>query len=253
MAALAAAWLLGTGVLPGRQTASAPEGQVSVEPRAVVAGLFYEGASIHVDATVPPGAAVAVLCRGADAPLLLKKKGKALGLLWMNVGDASWEEIPELYLLRSSAALDRLAPAGELERLGIGFPALRTRARPGPGADSLFGELVQLKERDGLWAIATDGVELRAGAEAVAAVTELPLPVKAPPGTYRILVYAFLDGRGELAGSGEVEVRQGGVPALIASLAKEHGLLYGVVAVVVAVAVGLLTGVVFGLGSRKGH
>jgi uncharacterized protein (TIGR02186 family) len=250
--AFAAALLLAAARGPG-QEAGRPQDSVTVEPRVIVAGMLYDGARVHVRADVPADAAVAILCQGDEGPLRLRKKGKALGLFWMNVGDVSWEVVPEVYLLRSSSALDRLAPAAELERLGIGPAALRARARPGPGADALFGELARLKENDGLWVLAAGGVELRPGRDGAIALADLPVPVKAPPGSYQVRVYAFADGRGELVGRAGFEVTQGGVPAFIASLAAEHGLLYGVLAVLVAVAVGLLTGVVFGLGSRKGH
>jgi uncharacterized protein (TIGR02186 family) len=228
-------------------------GAVSLEPREILAGMFYDGDVVLVRADVPAAAGIVVLCRGAEGPLHVRKKGKALGILWLNVGDASWDSVPDVYLLRSSASLETLAPAPELERLGIGTASLRTRAQPGPGADSLFGELVRLKEKDGLWDVTTGTVEIRPGTDGALALAELPVPVKAPPGRYEVTVYAFADGRGALVGSGSFEVKQGGVPAFIASLASEHGLLYGVLAVVVAVAVGLLTGVVFGLGSKKGH
>jgi uncharacterized protein (TIGR02186 family) len=215
--------------------------------------MFYDGGIVHVRADVPAGSEIVVLCRSGDAPLHVRKKGKALGLLWMNTGDASWESVPGVYLLRSSVALDSLGPVWELERLGIGIASLRASARPGPGADSVFGELVRLKQKEGLWAVSTGAVSLETGTHGVVAVADLPVPVKAQPGVYDVLVYAFEEGGGRLVGRGSFEVSHGGVPGFIASLAAGHGLLYGVLAVVVAVAVGLLTGVVFGLGSKKGH
>jgi hypothetical protein len=46
-------------------------------------------------------------------------------------------------------------------------------------------------------------------------------------------------------------LRRSGFNTFVGSLAREHGLLYGVVAVVVAVGAGLLVGLVFGTG--KAH
>jgi len=232
---------------------SRPSTGLSIEPPQVVAGMFYDGATLHLRADVPAAAHIVVLARSGDAPLRLRRKGKAVGLLWMNVGDVAWDSVPGLYLLGSSVALDSLGPAWELERLGIGLASLRARARPGPGADSLFGELVRLKRKDGLWAVSAGSVSLETGAGGVVALADLPVPVKAPPGVYQVLVYAFEEGGGRLLVRDTFEVVQGGVPAFIASLAAERGLLYGVLAVVVAMVVGLVTGMVFGLGSKKGH
>jgi uncharacterized protein (TIGR02186 family) len=235
-----------------QQTARS-EPTLSIEPAVVVAGMFYDGAVVHIRADVPATADIVVLGRSEDAPLRLRRKGKALGVVWMNVGDVAWDSVPDLYLLRSSTALDSLGPLWELERLGIGLASLRARARPGPGADSLFGELVRLKQKDGLWAVSAGSVSLTTRAGGVVAETDLSVPVKAPPGAYEVLVYAFEEGAGRLVARDTLEVVQGGLPAFIGSLAAEHGLLYGVLAVVVAVVVGLVTGMVFGLGSKKGH
>jgi len=237
----------------GAQEGARPGATLSIDPGVIVAGMFYDGALLHVRAEVPAAAHVVVLARSEDAPLRLRRKGKALGIVWLNVGDVAWDPVPDLYLLHSSVALDSLGPAWERERLGIGIPSLRARARPDPVADSLFGELVRLKQKDGLWAVSAGAVSLETGTDGVAAVADLPVPAKVEPGVYEVLVYAFEEGGGWLVGRGSFEVAQGGVPGFIASLAAEHGLLYGVLAVVVAVMVGLATGVVFGLGSKKGH
>jgi uncharacterized protein (TIGR02186 family) len=248
---LAALFLLAAAAASAQEAGH--QAGLSIEPAEIVAGMFYDGALVHVRAPVPAGARVAIVARGEAGPLQLRRKGKALGVVWMNVGEVAWETVPALYVLSSSVAVDALAPTAELERLGIGLASLRVQARPAAGADSLFGELTRLKQKDGLWATAAGAVEITPGADGAIAAADLPIPVKAPAGRYEVLVYAFEDGVGALAGSGTFEVRQGGIPAFIASLAGEHGLLYGVLAVLVAVAVGLLTGVVFGLGSKKGH
>ncbi|MGD8278877.1 MAG: TIGR02186 family protein [Gemmatimonadota bacterium] len=245
--------LLSAAAGAGAQEGARPGETVSIEPAVVVAGMFYDGAVLHVRADLPATAHVVVLGRSGDAPLSLRRKGKALGILWMNVGDVGWDSVPGLYLLQSSVPLDSLGPVWELERLGIGLASLRARSRPEPGADSLFEELVRLKRKDGLWAVSVGLVSLETASTGAVAVADLPVPVKAPPGVYEVLVYAFEEGGGRLVGRGTFEVVQGGVPAFIASLAAERGLLYGVLAVVVAVVMGLVTGVVFGLGSKKGH
>jgi len=184
----------------------------------------------------------------------LNRKGKALGLLWMNVGEVSWGEVPDVYLVQASDALGKMAGPDALQALGVGLDAVRATSSPGDGADALFDQLALLKAREGLWGVGEGGVDIRAvgdGSEVAAA--DFALPVRAPPGVYRIQAYAFVDGRGARIGSGEVRVTQGSLPAFISDLAAEHGLIYGILAVAVAVAVGLLTGVVFGLGSKGGH
>jgi len=227
-------------------------GAMAVEPSEVLAGMFYDGATVHVSAVVPRDAGVAMLCRGEEHPLILRKRGRVLGLLWMNVGDVSFRSVPEVYLLNTSSPLGNLRPAPH--ELSVGFEAL---AR-GCGSESvdppLFDELVRLKQGDGLWGTAEGAVHVQPAEEDMAlATTDFRLPATAEPGVYRILLYTFRDGREELTGSADLRVRRVGLSAFIADLAVRHGTLYGIMAALVAVAVGLLTGLFFGLGSKHGH
>lgn len=229
---------------------------VTVEPSQVDVTIFYQGRTIHVTGPVPSGAEVAIAVVGQEGSLALKRKGKVLGLIWMNVGDVTFESVPDFYQVRSTCALEDLAAPEVLDGLGLGFAALEARAAGASRADdSLFGELVRLKVRDGLWGVAPELVSIRPSeeGEGVLASADFFLPPKAPPGEYRVVVYAFAAGVAELVGEARVQVAQAGVAAFISTLASRHGLLYGVLSVLIAGAAGLLTGVVFGHGSRKAH
>ena len=227
---------------------------VVVEPPRVRVRLFYAGTTVHVRAPVPEATDVAVAVVGAVRPLVLERKGKVLRLVWMNVGEVTFEAVPDLLLVRATCPLEELAAPGVLRRLGLAPEALGAPSESGTPDDDLFAELVKLKRRDGVWDVAEGGVDLRAGGGgSIIAATDFFLPPGTPPGDYQVLVYAFADGDGERVGEGRLQVVQTGVAAFISSLAKGHGLLYGILAVVVAAAAGLLTGVVFDLGSGKGH
>ncbi len=237
--------------------AIAPDtGGVAVDPAEVVAGMFYHGAMVHVSAVVPRGAPVALLCRGEGRDLSMKVKGKVLGVLWMNTGDIEFRDVPDVYLLSTSAPLSDLAAPPVLEQLDLGVDALSTGRVPEGRDPELFRELARLREKEGLWAITEGSADVRPGEEeldADLATTDFMLPATVPPGEYEIMVYAFHGPEPELIGRSELTVTQAGLTATITDLATEHGLLYGILAVVVAVVVGLLTGVVFGLGSKGGH
>lgn len=227
---------------------------VTVEPSRVEVTMLYRGKTLRVRAPAPSGARVAVLLLGDARSLELKRKGKVLGLIWMNVDDVTFPSVPEVYILETTCPLMDLGDPALLMRLGLGWEALAHQSVGVEARDPLFGELVALKERDGLWDVSEDAVSLEpVGEGRVMADAELFLPTRAPPGDYRVLVYAFTGGEATLLGETSVQVAQAGVAALITDLARSHGLLYGVLAVLVAAAAGLLTGIVFGLGDRKGH
>jgi uncharacterized protein (TIGR02186 family) len=236
--------------------ADAPRIQAAtIEPARVEMTMFFTGSRVRVSAPVGPDARVAVVLAGEERTISAKRKGKVLGLLWMNVGDVSFEAVPDVYLLRTSCPLGALADRATLYALGLGMDALGDRSTDTAEDRALFDELVRLKWDEGLWQVAESSVTLqRSQVEAATlATTEFLLPARTPPGRYRVSVYAFEDGRAEVAAEGTLVVVQAGAAALVSNLATHHGLLYGILAVVVAGAAGLLTGVVFGAGSGKGH
>lgn len=230
---------------------------ITLEPAEVLAGMFFDGATVRVEAVVPGGMGITVSCLGNEEPVVLGRKGKALGLIWMNVGEVEVEGAPDLYLLNTSEPMDELAPQATRASVGVGYAALedRTRLRGTGGNDELyFREFVSLKESDGLYAVAEEAVD-RADSGGLGATmsTELHLSPKTPPGEYEVLIHGFDADGGVLLGQIPLRVRQVGMAASIRTLAMDHGLLYGILAVVVAIVVGLLTGVLFGLGSKKAH
>lgn len=248
--ALAAAAVL---VVP--RTYGADDSVVRIEPERVEMTMLYRGSRVHVEAAVPAGVQAAILVSGDERELALQRKGKALGLIWMNVGDVRFEAVPRLYLLRTTCPLVALAEPEVLIGAGIGVEALRARSTPGASDPALFDELVRLEWKDGLWNVEESAATLEPAGDAggVVVAADFVLPASTPPGEYRVRVYAFAGGKAELAGEGRLQVTQAGVAGWISGLAASHGLAYGILAVVAAAGAGLFTGVVFGLGSKKGH
>jgi uncharacterized protein (TIGR02186 family) len=249
---------LGVGLvaaLSGGQAPAEPAAgpaMLAVTPDTVRVGLFFNGALLHVQGSVPAGHQAAVLCTGKEGRLDLKKKGRVCGLFWMNTGDVVFDHVPSVYLLCTSAPLKELAPAAVLTRFGVGVEGLEARATT--GSQAMFGELVRLKEDEKLWSVAESTISLKPGSDGrLEAAADLFLPARTPPGEYRIRLLSFRDGEGTAAAETTAIVRQGGLAAFTSRMAHERGLLYGIVCVVLAIAAGMLTGVVFGRGSRRPH
>jgi len=229
---------------------------LNIEPDHIQVGFFYGGQKISVRANVPAGDNVLLKVKGATQKLDLKKKGKVFGFLWMNVGEVVYEDVPGLYIIRSSYKLTDLAPANVLQQLEIGYDALKANIVKAPDGEAgmLFGDLIKLKEGEGLFTIVEGGIRhapTPGGREQIA--TGFLLPPKAPVGEYLVELYGFKDGSGTLLGSGSITLEQDRLIRFITSMVRNHSLLYGCLAVMVAIVAGLLTGVLFRLGRGRAH
>lgn len=250
--------LLAVLMLAAPATAAGPmESGMQVTPDRVDVNLFFGGSMIRVDGWVPQGCDAVVIWQGAEKEIHLKKKGKVGGVLWMNVGEVSFEHVPSVYTLDSSRPVADLAPAGVLEKLGVGYKAIEAASLAGSGdrdEAALFGELIKLKEEEKLFHVDESGVELTPQANGPSKFTaSFWLPPDTPIGTYTVRLLSFRDGQGAEIAENTIEVRRTGVVALTTTLAHRHGLLYGILAVIIALVAGLLTGMIFGLGSKGGH
>jgi hypothetical protein len=72
-----------------------------------------------------------------------------------------------------------------------------------------------------------------------------PLPAKIPPGHYQVRLSVIKDGTVVEQKNEKLEVIMVGFPALLATLAYDHGAFYGIVAVLIAIATGFIMGFLF--------
>lgn len=220
----------------------------TVDPTRAEIGLFYSGVDVTVSLETEPGLEVAVLVTGPAQELALREQARRWGVFWAPAGEVTFEGVPALYLLRTTADLEELAPAHALRELGIGYEALRLTVGVGVRSE-LFRELIALKESEGLFSQTVTGDGAGPGGRAVESVVHIP--ALAPARTYSIELWAFRDGQLVGRGDGTFELERTSFIDFVSSLAETHGLAYGLFAVAVAVASGLLVGSLFGSTRKK--
>jgi len=226
--------------LPG--AALADKLDFSVSPQGVTIHTFYNGASVTVTGAAPEGSQIVVRFSGAPEKVAMKEKGKALGLLWMNMNTLHFSGVPKVYLVESSAPLADLGAVGAtlgLEGLTDSMeiePATADRAM-------LLPELVKLKKSEGLYREQSDGVAVKVGQGRFEA--KLAIPSRLSPGEYVLEVFAVKNGLIVAQGSQPLEAKLVGAPAFLADLAFNHAIWYGVLASIIAIVAGLGIGLVF--------
>ncbi len=246
--AVAAACAALGAVAAAQQPCSA---SLDVQPSNIPIGLWYGGSVVHVKAEVPHGMPVALVFEGPSEHVTLHKKGKAGGILWMNVGDVELGGVPSAYLLSTSAPLPALGDPQTLETQQIGYAALGATVS---GEREMFPELVKLKEQEGAYAVHEGALHLTPGqGGADSLVQDVPISPRIGEGQYQLRLVGFGNGQGRCLGSATLTLRQAGAAKSLRELAFGHGLLYGIAAVVIAIVAGLATGLLFGKGGSKGH
>jgi len=257
--------ILAAPPIAAAQPVPAP-GALTVSPQRVPIGVLYNGTALDLHITVPSGYQAAVRLIGRRNHLVLKKKAKRGGVLWMSAGEVTFENIPVVYQVLTSAPLSELGSPQLLAEMQLGYEWLVPPESPNA---SLREELVKLKEREGLFGISQGGLS-RPGEKRRSPAHELPpspagggsqtqfsgvvrLPALAPPGEYRVDLVVFSAGHASLLGSTTVRLERVGVVRMMYRLAMDHSLLYGCLAVVIAILAGLLCGLLFQSKSDEAH
>jgi len=214
---------------------------------------FYNGTTLKASGTVPTGTEAVIVVSGKPETLHLKRKGKVGNLLWMNVGDLSFDDAPRVYMIYTS---DGARDAAENPELECSFPALEQRVKiepPGKDEHFLFGEFLKLKKHDKVFASFPGAVSLGTGEDGNRSFeTTLQIPPRMGQDDYTVTVFAVDRNRVVDRAETTLQVRQAGFPARLSKLAFGQALLYGVLSVLVAVAAGFIMGALFG-GNGGAH
>jgi len=237
--------LLGLTLLAHAAKVQATDIDFTVEKSVINMDLYYNGASIPVKGSVPAGAQVVVRFIGKEGEVALKQKGKAMGLLWMNMNTLHFSHMPAICLVESSSPLAGSGPAGE--KLGLAGVAESIVIEPASAdRQMLLPELLKLKKSEGLYREDGEAVKLESAKDGRQNFTaQVKVPSRLSPDEYSLEVFAIKDGGIIGQSSKPVTARLAGVPAFIANMAFKHGLWYGILASAISMLAGLAVGLVF--------
>ncbi len=133
----------------------------------------------------------------------------------------------------------------------FGYDVIKNRltfqgAIPKNGPASLFSELVKLKEHEGLFGIFPGALKKTESANGQTRIRgQIFMPGNVAAGVYKASLFVLNSGHITEERRIDLPVQMKGMPALLATLAHEHAILYGVLAVVIAVATGFVMGFIF--------
>ena len=209
---------------------------------------FFQGAPMTITATVPPQGLYIIEIKGESHAQELLRKGRRGGL-WMNVGEVKVQSAPSMYLMLTSetgAALKKDMGSD------FGYTAIKKAISfsgqlPKTGSDILFEQFLKLKETQGLYGIFPGAIKVKGtGTEGEKIEGKIDLPCHIAPGSYQVVLSVVKDNKLLEQGISDFTVEMKGLPKLLSSLAFEHALFYGSLAIIIAIVFGFLMGFVFG-------
>jgi hypothetical protein len=216
-------------------------------PERVQIGAFFDGARIRVSGEIPAGRSAVVEVMGKRLEEQLLRKGRHWDI-WMNVGEIDIEDAPNLYVVLSTDPSDLSRADTDAE---FGYSALERQVSfvgdvQGLTRPEIFRRFVALKESEKLYVQLPGALKLT-GASGDLSIVEgtFRIPSRVAPGDYQVRLSVVEHGRIMHSESARLAVRMVGLPAFLASLAREHGALHGLLAILIAVLFGFLVGVVF--------
>ena len=220
----------------------------SIEIRYSFSGaqLLLFGAILYPGGRVPAHPAdVIVVLKGPVEPILVRQKEKIAGI-WMNADSNRFRSAPGFYSVASSAPVRKLVDERTAAIYELGLQDLQLS--PGGGAlpekERRFETgLLDLRERHGLYAENSRGVEISQG---VLYRARIAIPSQVPVGTYTAETFLVADGKVIAAATREIEIGKSGFERFIALAAQRHGFLYGLAAVLLALGLGWSAALAFG-------
>ena len=228
------------------------------EPNLIAIGAFFNGTQLTVSGKVAAENEVVVIVKGKQEELTLKKKGKALGLLWMNLGSVHFKNAPNLYLLYSSKGIMELAASESKtwEQLEIGFESLKKQIEieaPQAERNDLIQEFLKLKQSQRLYEFHSGEISFEQKNDTEKSFNAAVwIPPQIPLGEYQVQVMEIHNGIIVGNSVDQLKVKEQGIPFIISSLAFNHSFFYGFLAVLIAVAAGLAMDFFFGTGKGGG-
>lgn len=187
--------------------------------------------------------------QGPSSPLTVRRKERRFGI-WMNVDSVSINRAPSFYAIASTVPLDQALSETENLRYQVSIPSvIQTIGIASDAADApvFLDALIRLQTKSKDYVLDESSVKLL---ESTLFRADVALPANLTVGEYKVRLFitrggAVVDMHEEI-----ITVNKDGLERWIYTLAHEHSLLYGLLALALAVAAGWGASAGFGLLRR---
>lgn len=209
---------------------------LTIRPNLIPIGTNFNGADLTITGKVPEGTSAVIRLLGEPRDEFFKQKGKALGVLWMNLKTVELKQVPDVFLMGTDSETNV-----NWEHSDLGFLSIK-----GDTEESIFDEFIKLMERDDFYNVQKGTVAYEQPVDGMKPFSAtLKIPSAMHKGVYEVEVIAIKDGKVIEKASEELHTKLTGLPAMLSAFAFDHSLMYGIAAVIIAILAGLIMSMIF--------
>lgn len=206
---------------------------IDLSERSIDITTGFNGAKIVVYGTRRGEGDIAMIIRGPEQSIVVRRKSRVLGV-WMNSQSMKFDDVPGYYALALSRPADAIAPLSVLRRYNIGLDALEFETNDSNDAEKIdtFREaLIRTQQMKGQFPMEPGAVNF-VDKDFFKVIFKLPANV--PAGIYRVDTFVIRDGVVTDTRSAELKVAQNGFSAEIFLFAHNQSFAYAVIAILMA-------------------
>ena len=237
-----ALFLLFSVLLTGGSITGCPN--LAVNPPALAAGAFYNGAHVKIQGAVPAGSQAILTVTGAEHEERYNRKAR-FGPVWIGAGAVRISGAPSLFLRFSTIRVTALLNRDRIAEENLDEPSVTAHLRMQPAprdasmASLLRSNYIDLKKSSGVYSFGDSGIQLGAPLDGCAPFAiDLDWPKQAPPATYQVRLYEIHSRAVSRTTVASFPVVRTGFPAWLSGLAQEQAPLYGLLAVLIGALAG---------------
>ena len=226
------------------QTAHAEALVADLTSHLIAISTGFTGASVVLFGAIDGPGDVAVVVRGPDRDVTVRRKSRIAGI-WVNTRELTFSNIPSFYFVAASRPLDEIVSPATAAFYHLGTSSLEMKAdsrEPPEVVDEFRGALVRMQQQAKLFPTSVTKVNF-IGERLFRATIEFPSNV--PTGTYFIEVLLIRDKDVVSGQTTPLVVSKVGIDADVFGFAGRQPGLYGAIAVMTAVVAGWLANLPF--------
>jgi uncharacterized protein (TIGR02186 family) len=194
---------------------------------------------------------VVITVAGPSSPVMVRRKSKWLGLIWVNTASVEVDSAPSFYAVATSAPMSEALSETENLREKISVEnAIRSVGAPDDVANAAdFSQaVIRIREKSGLYQMLEGQIALD---QQTLFRTAIDMPANLTEGDYTTRIFLTRNGKIISKYETSIDVRKVGLERWLFTLSRQNPVLYGLMSLAIAIAAGWGASAAFQLARNR--